>query len=118
MSRMFFPAAALIFLSVPAMAQMRGEGIFERADSNDDGSVTREEFVAARADTAARGSELRRAAPDRVAVPPPVLHWLCKRPHGNIRTETKGRPEAPFVEAGVENDQVACTAINRTRRYC
>ncbi len=32
------------------MAQMRGEGIFERADANNDGSVTREEFIAARAD--------------------------------------------------------------------
>jgi Ca2+-binding EF-hand superfamily protein len=31
------------------MAQMRGEGMFERADANNDGSVTREEFVAARA---------------------------------------------------------------------
>ncbi|MFC4308604.1 EF-hand domain-containing protein [Steroidobacter flavus] len=32
------------------MAQMRGEGVFERADSNHDGSVTREEFLAARAE--------------------------------------------------------------------
>lgn len=41
-------AALLVSLSAPAMAQMRGEGIFERADANNDGSVTREEFVAAR----------------------------------------------------------------------
>lgn len=40
--------AASVLLSAPAMAQMRGEGIFERADTNDDGSVTREEFRAAR----------------------------------------------------------------------
>lgn len=50
MSRTFISAALLILLSAPAMAQMRGEGMFDRADANDDGSVTREEFVAARAD--------------------------------------------------------------------
>lgn len=50
MSRTFVSAALLILLSTPAMAQMRGEGIFERADANDDGSVTRDEFIAARAD--------------------------------------------------------------------
>jgi hypothetical protein len=52
MSRMFrtsVSAALLILLGAPAMAQMRGEGIFERADANNDDSVTREEFVAARA---------------------------------------------------------------------
>jgi Ca2+-binding EF-hand superfamily protein len=32
------------------MAQMRGEGVFERSDANKDGTVTREEFIAARAD--------------------------------------------------------------------
>ncbi len=32
------------------MAQMRGEGVFERADVNKDGTVTREEFIAARAE--------------------------------------------------------------------
>lgn len=42
-------AALLISVSPLATAQMRGEGIFERADTNNDGSVTREEFVAARA---------------------------------------------------------------------
>ena len=45
----FVSAALLVSLSAPAMAQMRGEGIFERADTNNDGSVTRDEFVAARA---------------------------------------------------------------------
>lgn len=50
MSRMFVSAALLVLLSVPAMAQMRGEGVFERSDVNKDGTVTREEFVAARAD--------------------------------------------------------------------
>jgi Ca2+-binding EF-hand superfamily protein len=49
MSRTFVSAALLILLSTPAMAQMRGEGIFDRADANKDGSVTREEFIAARA---------------------------------------------------------------------
>ena len=49
MSRSSVSAALLILLGAPAMAQMRGEGIFERADANNDGSVTREEFVAARA---------------------------------------------------------------------
>lgn len=49
MSRMFVSASLLILLSAPAMAQMRGEGIFDRADANNDGTVTREEFVAARA---------------------------------------------------------------------
>jgi Ca2+-binding EF-hand superfamily protein len=49
MSRTFVSAALLILLSTPAMAQMRGgEGIFERADADNDGSVTREEFSAAR----------------------------------------------------------------------
>ncbi|MDY6947559.1 MAG: EF-hand domain-containing protein [Pseudomonadota bacterium] len=50
MSRTYTSAALLVLLSAPAMAQMRGEGIFERADADDDGSVTREEFVAARAE--------------------------------------------------------------------
>ncbi|WP_129644718.1 EF-hand domain-containing protein [Peristeroidobacter agariperforans] len=50
MSRTFVSAALLILLSTPALAQMRGEGVFERSDLNKDGTVTREEFVAARAD--------------------------------------------------------------------
>jgi Ca2+-binding EF-hand superfamily protein len=48
---MLTATALLCLLSAPSMAQtMRrgGEGMFERADANDDGSVTREEFVAAR----------------------------------------------------------------------
>jgi Ca2+-binding EF-hand superfamily protein len=49
MSRTFVSAALLILLTTPALAQMRAEGIFERADANNDGSVTREEFTAARA---------------------------------------------------------------------
>lgn len=49
MSRTFVSAALLILLGTPAMAQLRsGEGIFERADANNDGSVTRDEFIAAR----------------------------------------------------------------------
>jgi Ca2+-binding EF-hand superfamily protein len=47
---MFLSAALLILLSPTAMAQMRGEGVFERSDVNNDGSVTREEFIAARTD--------------------------------------------------------------------
>jgi len=47
---MFVSAALLILSSAPAMAQMRGEGVFERADVNKDGTVAREEFIAARAD--------------------------------------------------------------------
>lgn len=54
MSRMFVSPALLILLSSPALAQMRGEGVFERADSDNDGSVTREEFIAARVDRFAR----------------------------------------------------------------
>lgn len=51
MSRTVVSAALLILLTTPAMAQMRGsEGRFERADANNDDSVTREEFIAARAD--------------------------------------------------------------------
>lgn len=50
MSRMFVSAALLILLSAPAMAQMRSEGVLERADANKDGTVTREEFIAARAE--------------------------------------------------------------------
>jgi Ca2+-binding EF-hand superfamily protein len=50
MSRMFLSAGLLILLSAPAMAQMRGEGVFERADVNKDGTVTREEFITARAE--------------------------------------------------------------------
>jgi len=44
-------AALLSLLSASSMAQgMRhgGEGMFERADANSDGSVTKEEFIAAR----------------------------------------------------------------------
>jgi Ca2+-binding EF-hand superfamily protein len=54
MSRTLVSAALLILLSAPAMAQMRGEGIFERADTNHDGTVTREEYVAARAEQFAK----------------------------------------------------------------
>ncbi|MBM0108265.1 EF-hand domain-containing protein [Steroidobacter sp. S1-65] len=54
MSRKFFPTVCLILLGAPAMAQVRGEGIFERADTNNDGSITREEFVAARQDQFAK----------------------------------------------------------------
>lgn len=51
MLRMLTAAALLSLLSAPSMAQgMRqgGEGMFERADANNDGSVTKEEFIAAR----------------------------------------------------------------------
>jgi len=50
MSRSFISATLLVLLSTPALAQMRGEGVFERSDLNNDGTVTREEFIAARAD--------------------------------------------------------------------
>ena len=51
MLRMLTAAALLSLLSAPSVAQMMrsgGEGMFERADANNDGSVTREEFIAAR----------------------------------------------------------------------
>ena len=51
MLRMLTAAALLSLVSAPSMAQMMrrgGEGIFERADANNDGSVTKEEFIAAR----------------------------------------------------------------------
>ncbi|GFE84741.1 hypothetical protein GCM10011487_67410 [Steroidobacter agaridevorans] len=50
MSRTFVSAALLILLSTPALAQVRGEGVFERSDVDKDGNVTREEFIAARGD--------------------------------------------------------------------
>ena len=50
MSGLFIATVGLILSSAPAMAQIRGEGIFERADTNSHGSVTRAEFVAARGD--------------------------------------------------------------------
>lgn len=51
MFRMIVSATLLTLLSVPSMAQMRGgEGIFERADADSDGSVTREEYIAARSE--------------------------------------------------------------------
>lgn len=51
MLRLLTAAVLLSLLSAPSMAQMMrrgGEGMFERADANNDGSVTREEFIAAR----------------------------------------------------------------------
>lgn len=57
MLRTLTAAALLSLLSASSMAQtMRhgGEGIFERADTNNDGSVTREEFIAARGQQFAR----------------------------------------------------------------
>jgi Ca2+-binding EF-hand superfamily protein len=51
MLRMLTAAALLSLLSAPSMAQMMrqgGEGMFERADANNDGSVTKEELIAAR----------------------------------------------------------------------
>jgi Ca2+-binding EF-hand superfamily protein len=51
MLRTLTAAILLSLLSAPSMAQMRagGEGMFEKADVNHDGSVTRDEFLAARA---------------------------------------------------------------------
>lgn len=57
MLRLLTAAALLSLLSAPSMAQMMrhgGEGMFERADGNNDGSVTKEEFIAARGDQFAR----------------------------------------------------------------
>ena len=57
MLRLFAVAALLSLFSVPSMAQMmrRGaEGMFERADANDDGSVTKAEFIAARGEQFAK----------------------------------------------------------------
>jgi Ca2+-binding EF-hand superfamily protein len=51
MLRMLTAAALLSLLSASSMAQgMRhgGEGMFERADANNDGSVTKEELIAGR----------------------------------------------------------------------
>lgn len=51
MIRMLTAAALLSLLSASSMAQMMrqgGEGMFERADANNDGSVSKEEFIAAR----------------------------------------------------------------------
>jgi Ca2+-binding EF-hand superfamily protein len=50
MIRMLTAAALLSLLSAPSMAQMRsgGEGMFERADANRDGAVTKDELIAAR----------------------------------------------------------------------
>lgn len=54
LSRHLISAALLLLLGAPAMAQMRGEGIFERADADNDGSVTRDEFIAARTERFAK----------------------------------------------------------------
>lgn len=57
MLRPLTTAALLCLLGATSMAQgMRqgGEGMFERADANKDGSVTREEFIAARGEQFAR----------------------------------------------------------------
>jgi Ca2+-binding EF-hand superfamily protein len=51
MPRLLTAAALLCLFSASSMAQgMRhgGEGMFERADANNDGSVTKDEFIAAR----------------------------------------------------------------------
>ena len=51
MLRMLAAAALLALLSTSSMAQMMrrgGEGMFDRADANNDGSVTKEELIAAR----------------------------------------------------------------------
>lgn len=53
MLRLLTAAALLSVFSAPSMAQMMrhgGEGMFERADANNDGSVTKEELIAARGD--------------------------------------------------------------------
>lgn len=57
MLRLLTAATLLCLLSAPSMAQsMRrgGEGMFERADANNDGSVTKEEFIATRGDQFAK----------------------------------------------------------------
>jgi Ca2+-binding EF-hand superfamily protein len=57
MLRLLTAAALLSLVSAASIAQtMRqgGEGIFERADADNDGSVTKEEFIAARGQQFAR----------------------------------------------------------------
>jgi Ca2+-binding EF-hand superfamily protein len=57
MFRLLTAATLLCLLSAASMAQtMRhgGEGMFERADANNDGSVTKEEFIAARGEQFAK----------------------------------------------------------------
>lgn len=57
MLRVLATAALLSLLSTPSTAQMMrhgGEGMFERADANSDGSVTKEELIAARGQQFAR----------------------------------------------------------------
>jgi len=56
MFRLLATAALLSLVSTPSLAQMRpgAEGMFERADANDDGSVTKAEFIAARGKQFAR----------------------------------------------------------------
>lgn len=57
MFRMLTAAALLSLFSLPSMAQMMRdgrEGMFERADANNDGSVTKEEFIAGRGQQFAR----------------------------------------------------------------
>ena len=51
MLRMLTATALLCLLSAPSTAQMMrqgGEGMFERADADNNGSVTKEELLAAR----------------------------------------------------------------------
>jgi Ca2+-binding EF-hand superfamily protein len=50
MFRIITAAALLTLISTPSLAQMRagGEGMFDKADANGDGSITREEFRAGR----------------------------------------------------------------------
>lgn len=57
MLRMLTAAALLSLFSASSMAQMMrqgGEGMFDRADANNDGSVTKEELIAARGQQFAR----------------------------------------------------------------
>jgi len=56
MFRQLTAAILLSLLSTLSMAQMRGggDGMFERADANHDGSVTRDEFLTARAEQFAK----------------------------------------------------------------
>ena len=57
MLRMLTAAALISLLTVPSFAQIMrqgGEGMFERADADNDGSVTKEELIAARGQQFAR----------------------------------------------------------------